>query len=615
LRARTPIAAVVGRRVRLTRSGKKWKGCCPFHAERSPSFYVYDDGFHCFGCGAHGDVISFVMQSLGLGFIDAVGQLSAEAGLTLPKPTPEAAEAERRRLDLVGVLEAAARQYQRHLALPEGRGARDYLSNRGLTEATMERFGLGWAGERGRLVADMLRQGIEMAQLEEAGLMRRDEASARSFELFSNRVMFPIRDRRGSVISFGGRTLGTGQPKYLNGPETAVFAKCRTLYGFDMARDEVRNGEALVVMEGYTDVIAAALAGFGGTVAPLGTALTQEQMEELWRVSPCPVLCFDGDGAGFRAAARAMDMALPMLPPARLLKFATLPAGEDPDSLLQKHGRAALQTVLDAAQTPSEALYDMVRRSAGETTPEQRAALRSNLIEAANRIADKSLASEYRRALLDRFFADRRTQRSQSYGEHRSKGRSAFGSAPGLRPMPARIMGGTIDHSTASAEWQRILTAILLRHPFLLRDVRHAYATLALDGALLRLRDILLAWPETAETRNIADLQDHLTRSGCRSEIEQILTMGAMPLPKCAMSAAMPAEAEAGWWHFFGFLNVGHLREELASAQMEAQRNLTAETQERLSILRQALMRVEAGEPDGGSDGTLRWDADANDAS
>src|ERR1700677_2817253 len=237
LRARTPLAAVIGRRVRLARSGRQWKGCCPFHGEKSPSFYVYDDHYHCFGCGAHGDAISFVMQSQGLSFMEAVTQLAAEAGLEVPKSSPEAAEAERRRLDVVGVLDAAQVHYQRRLALPEGKAARDYLLGRGLTVETVARFGLGWAGDRGALIADLSRQGIDGEQLVEAGLIRRDEETGRSFELFTQRGMFPIRDRRGKIVSFGGRVLGAGQPKYVNGPETSAFSKRRNLYGLEMARD------------------------------------------------------------------------------------------------------------------------------------------------------------------------------------------------------------------------------------------------------------------------------------------------------------------------------------------------------------------------------------------
>ena len=336
------------------------------------------------------------MQSQGLGFMDAIGQLAAEAGLEVPKPTPEAAEAERRRLDTIEVLQAAQAHYQRRLDLPEGRPAREYLLGRGLLAETIARYGLGWAGDRGGLTADLARQGVTQDQLEAAGLLRRDEDTGRTFELFGNRVMFPIRDRRGAIISFGGRILGSGQPKYVNGPETDMFSKRRNLFGLDFARDGARGGAALIVVEGYMDVIAAAQAGFTGAVAPLGTALTQEQLDALWRVSPGPVLCFDGDVAGARAASRAMELALPMLTPERTLRFATLPAGEDPDTLVRKGGAAAFQAVLNAAQSPADALFGMLRGEVGDASPEQRAALRNRLVEAAGRIGDKALASEYR---------------------------------------------------------------------------------------------------------------------------------------------------------------------------------------------------------------------------
>ncbi len=312
---------------------------------------------------------------------------------------------------------------------------------RGLTEETIARYGLGWAGERGGLTAELARHGVDPRP----AWRRQDyfvvtRKPARTFELFSNRVMFPIRDRRGAIISFGGRILGSGQPKYVNGPETAVFSKRRNLYGLDVARDGVRSGKTLIVVEGYMDVIAAAQAGFTGAVAPLGTALTQEQLEELWRISPSPVLCFDGDEAGARAAARAMELALPMLTPDRTLRFATLPGGEDPDSLVRKGGAPAFQAVLDAAQAPTEALYGMLRQEVGDATAEQRAALRTRLTEAANRIADKALASEYRSALLDRFFASR-PRSGKSNGSNGSAGEMRFGAAADGRAVAGAAAG------------------------------------------------------------------------------------------------------------------------------------------------------------------------------
>lgn len=587
LRSRIPLASVVGRRVRLTRSGRQWKGCCPFHGEKTPSFYVYEDGYHCFGCGAHGDAISFVMQSQGLGFMETVTELAAEAGLEVPKPSPEAAAAEKRRLDITAVLEFARTHYQRRLNLPEGRAARDYLVGRGLTTETIARFGLGWAGDRGALTADLAKEGVSTEQLTQAGLIRREEETGRGYELFSQRVMFPICDRRGGLISFGGRIMDQGQPKYLNGPDTAAFQKRRNLYGLNWARDGVRNGGALIVVEGYMDVIAAAQAGFTGAVAPLGTALTAEQLEMLWQVSPVPILCFDGDAAGARAASRAMELALPMLTAEKSLRFATLPAGEDPDSLVRKGGGASFQAVLDAARPPADALYDMVRAQAGETTPEQRAALRSRLVEACGRIADKALAAEYRSALLDRFFAER----PRRGGRGKQPGISALNGPRVPRPVPQQDL--------IVSERLRILTAILLRHPFLLHDVSDAFASLPLPAQLARLRDAMDAWTEAAETLDSDALINHLTNSGFHTSVEQVLAGAPMPLPACASPQAMPADAEAGWWHIFGFLNVEHLREEVALAEADAARNLTAETQRRLLALRQAFNKVRTGETDG----------------
>jgi DNA primase len=612
LRTRTPLPALIGRRVRLARSGKQWKGNCPFHGEKSPSFYVYDDGYHCFGCGAHGDALTFVMQSQGLSFMEAVGQLAAEAGLDVPKPTPEAAEAERRRLDIVGVLDLVKAHYQRRLGLPEGRAARDYLLGRGLTEATIARFGLGWAGERGALTAEMSRQGVDVAQLTDAGLIRSDEETGRNFELFSQRVMFPILDRRGVIISFGGRILGAGQPKYVNGPETAVFSKRRNLFGLNLARDGVRNGGTLLVVEGYMDVIATAQAGFTAAVAPLGTALTNEQLEELWRVSPSPVLCFDGDAAGIRAASRAMELALPMLTPERTLKFATIPTGEDPDSLVRKGGAAAFQAVLDTARSPSDALYDIVRAEVGDATPEQRASLRSRLIEASARIGDKSLGAEYRRVLLDRFFASR-PRSASSFGGHNAGGGARGGGSRGGQwgnkwdnrrgqlgvPNGPRIPRPVLHQDNTASERTRILTAILLRHPFLLNDVALAYNTLAMDATLVRLRDSIEHWASAAETLDSAGLMDHLTKSGFEHDVQHVLAGAPMPLPACASAEAMPAEAESGWWHIFGFLNEELLREEVALAQAEAAQNLTPETWRRQKALVEALAKIRSGDPDG----------------
>jgi DNA primase len=593
LRARTPLPAVVGRRVRLARSGRQWKGCCPFHGEKTPSFYVYDDGhYHCFGCGAHGDAIGFVMQSEGAGFMEAVERLAAEAGLEVPKPTPEAAEAERKRHDLASVLEMAQASYARRLFLPEGREALSYLLGRGLSEATIRRFGLGWSGQgRGALAAELARDGVTTDLLHEAGLMRREPAlgrdprdeTGRTFDLFFNRVMFPIRDRRGRVISFGGRILGDGQPKYVNGPETALFSKRRTLYALDLAREAVRGGAPLVVVEGYMDVIALAQAGISGAVAPLGTALTEEQLEELWRLAPAPILCFDGDAAGARAAARAAELALPLLAPEHTLQLATLPAGEDPDTLVRRQGAAGLQTVLNAARPLAVALYDLMREAGGEATPEQRAAFRARLEAAAKRIPDRALASEYRRVLLDRFYAAR--------------------SGPGRRPtVPRRIPARTAPIAGAdAAERSRILTAILLRHPSLLPDVEPAYAVLVLPESLGRLREALFNWANTADVLDSSALTNHLTKSGLQAEAERVLAAEPFPLPACALPTAMPAEAEGGWYHYYGLMRRNLLDHDVEDALLRYRSNQNEHNHrvlKNLSIVRERSNRAQFEDED-----------------
>jgi DNA primase len=584
LRARTPLAAVVGRRVKLVRSGRQFKGCCPFHGEKTPSFYVYDDHYHCFGCGAHGDAVTFVMQSQGAGFREAVEQLAAEAGMEVPKASPEAAEAERRRLDLHGVLEAAAASFHRKLFLPEGARALDYLRHRGLTDETIRRFSLGWSGEgRGALSAELSRENVSPEQLMAAGLLTPAQDDRPAREMFFNRVMFPIRDRRGRTISFGGRILGDGQPKYLNGPETELFSKRRTLFGLDFAREAARAGAAVVAVEGYMDVIALHQAGFAGAVAPLGTALTEDQLEELWRLSPAPVLCFDGDAAGARAAARAAELALPMLTAARSLRLAALPAGEDPDTLVQR-GANAFQSVLDAARPLSEALFDLVREATGEATPEQRAALRGRLEETAGRIRDKALAREYRRALLDRFY-----QRRPAGGRRTGAPMARPMSAP--RPVPAPAM--------AEAERCRTLLAILLRHPRLLHDVEEALGTLDLPPPLSRLRGEILRWAEAAPTLDSHALVTHLHSAGLAAAAAQALSAVPYPLPACARADAQPAEAEAGWWHIFGLMHRGRLEEEVAAASRAFASRPDEAAQRRLIALctaREALRRGEQGQ-------------------
>jgi DNA primase len=572
LRARTPMAALVGRRVKLARSGKSWKGCCPFHNEKSPSFYVYDDGYHCFGCGAHGDAISFVMNTQGSNFVDAIEALAGEVGLEIPKASPAMVEAERQRLDLTGVLDLALRYFQRLLFERPGAEALAYLRGRGLSDDTIRDFNLGWSGDgRGGLLKALAAYDIDIARAGEAGLLQaREDGGAR--ELFYNRVMFPIRDRRGRVISFGGRGLAEAKPKYINGPESPVYSKRRTLYGLDRAREGARRSP-VVVVEGYMDVIALHQAGFAAAVAPLGTALTAPQLEELWRLSDAPCFCFDGDSAGLRAAARAAEAALPLLTPSRTVRLATLPPGEDPDSLIRRGGSGAFETVLQQARPLSVALFDMLRDPAAADTPEARAAFQARLDAAAEQIQDKGLSAEYKRTLRDRVYAERQATRRVPGGRDRGK------------PFKLPVAHAPILPGNVVAERHRTLLAILLLHPDILSDVAEALASLPLEVGLAGLRQAMLQWWHSAEVLDSGGLLNHLGASGFEEVTAQVLATGSMPLTPAASATAMPAEAEAGWWHFFGLLNYERLLEEIRSAERDLTTGWDAAAQRRLIAL------------------------------
>ncbi|TLU73982.1 DNA primase [Lichenicoccus roseus] len=632
LRARTPIAAVIGRRARLTRSGRNWKACCPFHGEKTPSFYVYDDHFHCFGCGAHGDVISFAMQSGGQSFLETVNALAAEAGLEVPRQTEAARGAAARARTLAEALEAAQRSFVRRLSTPEGREGLAYLRKRGLGEATIAAFGLGWSGDgRGNLAAQLHEQGIEASLMAEAGLMRLDEAGRPKGELFFNRITFPIRDRRGSLVSFGGRILGDGQPKYLNGPETALFSKRRTLFALDRAQEALRavspSGKAaapepLVVVEGYMDVIALHQAGIRGAVAPLGTALTIEQLEALWRASPQPVLCFDGDAAGRRAAIKAAETALPLLDMERTLRFCRLPDGEDPDSLMRAQGAGTMRAVLAAARPIGDVLFELLSEGVHDPGPEQRAALHARLVDAAGRIGNKTLAAEYRRTLLDRFFETFRRRRTDQNGSAGGRGSGQGGASPaglgrmsGGRPGPGAGAAGMVairrpvDGSGVRAERSRILTAILLRHPELLHDVEEAYCGLELPDGLRQVREHVIAWASTiggdddapgpgvgAPALDSQALIDHLTLAGLSTQLDAVLGRQPLPLAEQVDAGDMPAEVEARWWHYFGLLNFERLEQEMQAALRQWVERNDEPSHRRLRALSEACSALRVGE-------------------
>jgi len=412
LRARTLLSVVIAPSVKLQKAGREWKACCPFHQEKTPSFTINDEkGFyHCFGCGAHGDAIRFLTDSRGLPFMEAVKELAQKAGMDVPAADLRAQEKAERATGLTDVMAAAQRWFAEVLASSEGDTAREYLRKRGIDPAVTARFGIGVApNARGRLKVALNSFGEE--KLVESGmLIKPDEGD--TYDRFRGRLMIPIRDARGRVIAFGGRILGEGEPKYLNSPETPLFDKGRTLYNIDRASPASRKANRLIVVEGYMDVIALDRAGFGEAVAPNGTAVTEAQLERMWRLDPAPILCFDGDSAGQKAAIRAALRALPHLAPERTLRFVALPQGQDPDDLLRSGGKAALDAVLAEPVPLVERLWAHERDANPLTTPEARAGLKQRLLDHARAIGDQSLARLYRDEWLERFDALVRPQRS-----------------------------------------------------------------------------------------------------------------------------------------------------------------------------------------------------------
>jgi DNA primase len=494
LRARLSLSDIVGRKVSLKRrSGAEYAGLCPFHNEKTPSFTVNDKKgfFHCFGCGAHGDAVGFVMKTEGLSFPESVEKLAREVGLQVPRATP----AERERADRVAtlqqVVEEAARWFQKQLRLPVGRHGFDYLRGRGLEESTIDDFRLGFAPDsRDGLLAALKREGVPVDKIVEAGLAIQPEDDREPYDRFRGRVMFPINDRRGRVIAFGGRVMGVGEPKYLNSPETPLFHKGANLYCLDRARVAATKDQPVIVAEGYMDVIALHGAGFLGGVAPLGTALTEGQLGELWKLADEPYLCFDGDNAGRRAAARAAERALPLLRAGKSLRFLALPAGEDPDSLIRTRGSDAIRRALDLARPLSDVVWDMETEGKVADTPERRASLQRAVEQRVAEIADPVVRDYYRSDMRDRLARLRRPAGPAWRPGERRPFRS-----PGPEPAPFAAGSAARRASTDldGSRQERALLGALIERPALLHVLAEDLAALPIASPeLARLRSGLL---------------------------------------------------------------------------------------------------------------------------
>src|SRR3954452_20468055 len=442
LRARTVLSAVIAPSVKLIRAGREWKACCPFHNEKTPSFTVNDDkGFyHCFGCGAHGDAIRFLTDQRGMQFMDAVKELAAKAGLEVPAPDAQARERSERTASLTEVMGEVAKWYSDQLQGIAGADAREYLKRRDIDQATMQRFGLGLAPDSRTALKRALEKVGEDTLVETGMLIQPEEGGKDSYDRFRGRLMIPIRDARGRVIAFGGRILGEGEPKYLNSPDTPLFDKGRTLYNIDRASPASRSAKRLIVVEGYMDVIALDRAGISEAVAPNGTAVTEAQLERMWRLDPSPILCFDGDSAGRKAAIRTATRALPHITPERTLRFVELPAGQDPDDVIRSGGREALEAMLATPEALSDRLWRHEFEAAPLSTPEAWAGLKQRLVDHASTIGHADLARIYREEWLNRFFAQRRPATPQRSSTQQKRGAFKNGRFVAPEKPPGEMM-------------------------------------------------------------------------------------------------------------------------------------------------------------------------------
>lgn len=543
IRDRLPISVVIAPYVALKKRGKVLIGLCPFHNEKGPSFNVSDEkGFyHCFGCGAHGDHFSFLTEKAHMSFMDAVETLSKQAGLTMPRfekegesqsfdDTKDAKEV------LYNINEVACQYYEEQLRHADFQSIRDYLKNRGMSGQIAAKFRLGYAPARG-LVAALRQRGFSDADGVTSGVLIRSD-DGQVYERFRDRVMFPIQDSRGRVIAFGGRITTTGEPKYLNSPETPLFHKGRQLYGHNMAVSTVRSGQQFVVVEGYMDVIALFQAGITVAVAPLGTALTAEQISLMWRTCKNPILCFDGDNAGRKAAQRAAMVALEVLKPGFTIEFSFMVAGEDPDSFLKKNSSADMRDLLRHTTALTDVLWQVFMDGRSLAKPEDKAKARQDLVQLSYKINDPEVRHFYLQDLNDKL------QRAMA---QKTKGNMQAQKVLIHQGVKPDLMKKIVDG-------QKILVATLINHPTLLSEVAEQLMSLEImDEKLDSIRNFLLdiSAEDHHKYNNIVSL---LRESGHADFVDQEMTQGLYMRARFAHTSSEIDQARSGWQEIWRFL-------------------------------------------------------------
>ena len=584
IKNRVAVSDVVARKVKLQRRGREFVGLSPFKQERTPSFTVNDDKqfYHCFSTGKHGSIFDFLMETEGLSFPEAVERLASEAGLPMPERDPRAAERAQKQAGLVDVTEAAAKWFQAQLKTPAADEARAYLERRGVTRKMIEAFRIGYAPRaRTALLEHLTARNIGVDKVIESGMAIKPDDNKAPYDRFRDRIIFPIADTRGRVIAFGGRAMQADAPaKYLNSPDTPLFDKSRVLYNFSLARQPAYVTGELLVAEGYMDVVGLAHAGFHHAVAPMGTALTEEQIHLAWRMAAEPILCLDGDQAGLRAAYRAIDRALPLLKPGYSLRFAMLPPGKDPDDVVREGGAEAMQTILGKAMSLLDLMWEREIEAAPWDTPERAAALKKRLREAVNRVQDgdvKALYGQEIKKRLDKLLGNQPMPRG-SGGGVKYRAQPVYRAQPTSEARRSALATGADDWLPREA----LIVLIVFQHPAVLLHHRDMFEAMTLKSAALdTLRfeiidyfDGLDAQDATAQGLDNAGLTGHLMDRGKQDVSARLANMPEARRLSFARLDADFDEVLAGWLEV---TQLHHKLQTLAVEQQQAEAELENE--------------------------------------
>jgi len=590
LRARLTLSDIIGKRIPLTRAGREFKACCPFHKEKSPSFYINDEKqfFHCFGCGAHGDVIGFVMRYDRLSFPEAIENIAQIAGIPVPRDTPVDRERFDKEKHLLELLERATVWFEEQLYAPQGREALTYLQGRGLSADAIRRFRLGYAPQDSQsLLRKLQSEKYKIEDIMAVGLAKKSENRADYYSFFRHRVIFPVGDRRGLTVAFGGRVLGEGEPKYLNSPDHNLFHKGHLLYGLSRARTAAAQGKDLIIVEGYMDVIAMAEAGYTGALAPLGTALTDARDPTR---DYSPILCFDSDAAGQRAATRAMERALPLLTSTQTIRFAVMTGAKDPDDLLRQSGKSAMDLILKQSKPMVDAIWETTLSGRALRTPEDRGAFIAAIKKRVNQIQNESLRHLYLEEIQKRVSEtfDWRTHTQKTHQKFSPSAKTFKKPWPSPEPLVNRK-----QPMNAQTLREKALLAILINHPALFDEFSEDITRINFTTPVYEtLRQTLIdALSQDIALTDSAELQRYFvdTSPGLASLLTELLSEATYVHAAYARPDRSLEQARQGWKSIWNKYLKELLQIDLQNASRRYAEDNTAESLTRLMALRSQL--------------------------